>query len=208
ARDGGIRGRLQHRVVLAVVGEGGRVRPIGRDAVVAKVDTQAGVGEDGVFGDLIARSRGDGHASAAIEGDAVPRAVDGPANRVVRRGDEHAGVAVAQGGGAGDVGADQVALDHVAAGACVGDLDAVGRVTADDVAGQGAGAADGVAGGGAAGEALLQLDAHAVAQRLLAGPVGADEVALDHVPGRGPAGEEVHARHGVAADDVAGAGGG
>src|SRR5262249_28838820 len=51
-------------------------------------------------------------------------------------------VAVADGKGAGEVGADQVALHHVAGGAC--DIDADAGVAGDDVAGAGCRAADGV----------------------------------------------------------------
>ena len=73
----------------------------------------------------------------ALIGDRVAGAGGGPADRVVRRSavDEHAGP-VAQRVGAGDVGADQVALDQLAGGA--GEQpDAGPGVARDDVAGAG-----------------------------------------------------------------------
>src|SRR2546423_1392012 len=73
------------------------------------------------------------------------RAADGVVGGGVE--DRHAGEGVAQGGGAGGVGADEVAPHHVAARGAAGDLDAVAGVGGDDVPLVGAAAADLVAGG-------------------------------------------------------------
>ena len=104
-----------------------------------------------------------------------------PADRVVarrRQGDPVA--AVAQRHGAGDVGADEVPLDQVVAEDLRAEGDAVAVVGRDDVAGAGGRPADRVV------ARVGHVDPGAVvAQRLGAGDVGADEVPLDQVVGRG-----------------------
>src|SRR5262249_29245648 len=137
------------------------------------------------------------------------RAADGVA--AGEHGD--AAVGVADGGVAGDVGADVVALDHVVRGADAGEFDAAeAAVAADDVAGRRRRAADDVAPHDGAGGGAVQLHAGRVvvpaqvAQRGGAGGVGADEVARDRVVDRADqrrGGVDVQAGGGVAAEDVA-----
>src|SRR5262249_34501619 len=86
-------------------------------------------------------------------------------------------VAIGQGNGAACVGADVVAGDGVVRRASAGQEHALAGVAADEVPGSGGGSADGVAGSA--------QDHHAVAavgQCGRGGSVGADLVALEHVP--------------------------
>src|SRR5205085_634745 len=101
---------------------------------------------------------GEEHAGAAVTGDDVGGTAGGAADGV-RRGadlDEHAVTAVAEFGGAVDVGADAVAQHHVAARPAVRDVHTVGTVAGEEVEGRGRRAADGVVDGSA-------VDFHAVA---------------------------------------------
>src|SRR5207247_3426641 len=100
-------------------------------------------------------------------------------------GDDDAVDAVGQAGGAAGRGADEVALDLVAAGARHADEHAPARVAGDDVAGQPGGAADQVAAGPAE-----QLDAvQGVRQGTGGGDAGADAVGLDEVARGAEAGQ-------------------
>ena len=111
------RDRGDHREVLIVVGAGVPGRVVQGDAVAAQVDPQPGVGEDRVEPDLVAGpGRGvDIHADAGGEGDGVAGAGGRAADRVIGRAAvDLDAVAVAQRVRAGDVGADQVALDQCA----------------------------------------------------------------------------------------------
>ena len=100
-------------------GPNGR-RCVGSDAAGGspgdQVDPQLAVGVDAVGQDRIARSRLDRDAGKDIEGDRVASAGHGPADRVggCVVADDHAVHFIAQRCLAGDVGADQVALDQVA----------------------------------------------------------------------------------------------
>src|SRR5262249_29422246 len=123
------------------------------NAVAIQVDAQSGVGRDAVTPDAIAGAGGvqDGNPRPFVELDGVAaaggRAMQRPAadGIVARTGlDEHAVVSVGQGHRARDIGADVVALDHVAGRAAVADDDAVKRVARDDVPSPGRGAANGV----------------------------------------------------------------
>src|SRR5262249_41466166 len=141
-------------------------------------------------------------AFIGVAGDDVAGPGSRPAHDVVAGPalDHHA-VSVGQGGGAGGVGADAVALHHVAGRTLAGDPDAAVGVAGDDVAGAGGRPAHGVA-------ASPDIDHHAilVGQGVGAGGLGADAVALHHVAGRAAVGDP-DAAVGVAGDDVAGAGG-
>src|SRR5262249_26369916 len=118
-------------------------------------------------------------------------------------------VAVAEGGAAADVGADEVALEGIVAGvaaAVVAQEDAVVAVAGDQVAHPGARAAHGVVGGAvddvdagadvgqAVGAgAVDELDAvAAVGEAVGAGDVGADVVALHRVVAAGTGAEVAH----------------
>src|SRR5207248_9416748 len=116
---------------------------------VVDLDALEGVAHGGGAGDvgadvialhLIVERAGDPEvadedAVAAVAGDQVAGAGELPARVGARRTadevvvgaveDRHAREAVAQGGGAGGVGADEVALHHVAGGGLAGDLDGV-----------------------------------------------------------------------------------
>ena len=166
---------------------GGGRRVIRKDANVAQVDADAavpvdGVGQDGVASAGVDRVHADQDAIAGVEGDHVARAGRCAAEGVVRRAvvELHAVEPVAQRGGPGGVGADEVACDQVAGRGRAADLDAAGGVCRDHVARAGRGTPDGVAHGPG-------VDLHAVGTvRDGGGPggVGADEVADDDVAGR------------------------
>ena len=126
-----------HRVVLAIVGPGvGVAGIVGRHAVPVKIDPQAGVGENGVALDGVARGRiQHPYAVTLIEGDRVGQKRG--ASDLVRLGtveDSHAVLGIAQGQRAGVIGADVVAGHHVRVGADVLDADAVAVISRDDVA--------------------------------------------------------------------------
>src|SRR5262249_54327958 len=132
-------------------------------------------------GDQNARPRTD-QGVEAVPRDQVAGRRRGPADGVVHTAatDQDAGEAVAQGGGAGGVRANAVALDQVVVAAIREDNPAPESVGRDDVAGAGRRPADGVA-----GRRHLEEDAEtAVAQRERTGAVGADVVALHQVAGR------------------------
>ena len=112
---------------------------------------------------------------------------------------------------AGDVGADDVALDDVVVRVGVGDVDAVALVAQDDVAGGGRRPADGVEGRPAVDDdAAAAAAVLAVAQQVArvvhdgrAGVVRPDDRAADHVLGGAHARED-DAVVGVGRDDVVG----
>src|SRR5262249_46511735 len=147
------------------------------------------------------------HAVAVVGADDVAEAARQPADGVRRRagGDEHAVARVAAPEGAGDVGADQVALDQ-GAGRGALQVNAVIVVAADDVAqareaargGEGAATADGVVQAVHNGDALVLVGDGRVAVH-----AQADVVPRDEVGGRVLKGNTGGA---VAGDDVAGAG--
>src|SRR5262249_44524409 len=126
-------------------------------ACVGQGGGAGGVGADQVALDHVAAGAGapDQHAGQVVAGGDVAGAGAGrgrdPTDGVVRSPEVEAdagGPLVGQGGGAADVGADEVAGDGVmvrAAGAV--DQDAVLLVAGDEVAGRGRGAADRVARG-------------------------------------------------------------
>src|SRR5207248_7858505 len=193
---------------------GVRADPVGRGAV-EEPDAEDAVGDRGVAGgvgpdvvpgdDVPGRARpGDHDPVVRVAGDDVPlrRVVDPVgvgADHVGRRAEvgDAPGVVVGDGERAGDVGADQVALDHVAGDVGPGQVDAADLVAGDDVP-QAAGPADPVVAGRLA-------DAHpltGVGQGGGAGRVGADEVPHDrcaHRPDPGQAGAVLV----VAGDQVA-----
>ena len=140
-----------------------------------------GIGADKVpIHEVARRPRvGDIDADDRVAGDDVAGARGGPAHRVVARAavDQHAVLAVGQGLGAGDVGADIVPLNQVVRGARVGDQDTVAGVAGDHVEGTGCRAAQRVE-GRTAEEVHAVL---AVGHDPGAGDVGADIVPLDHV---------------------------
>ena len=141
----------------------------------------------------------------AVARDDVAGARRRPADRVARcSSSDDAVAAVAQGDGAGGVGADEVALDQVARRPRPMEPTPCRAVCRDDVAGAAIRPADRVA--------ARRRDQHAVdavAQgRPVPGPsVGADEVALDQVARRAAAPMSRMPSADVAGDDVAGAGG-
>ena len=143
AHDGGActrhRGAGEHREVLQAVGARVNVvGVIGRDAIGAQVDAQAGVAVDAVAQH---RHRGAGRhkdAVTGVEGNRVALAGRGATNaRVVGRAavaNQDAVAAVAQCAAAVGSGADEVAADDGAgAGACITQVDAVAGVAADQV---------------------------------------------------------------------------
>src|SRR5262249_30217210 len=139
-------------------------------------------------------------ALVAVGGDDVPRRGAAAADDVAAGllADPDARGAVAQGGVAGDGGADVVALDGVAERAGVEAGDAAQGVAGDDVAGPGGGAADRVV----AGPVGDQNSVFQIRDGAEAGAVGADGVALHGVEAR--AGVREHdALVPVAGDDVA-----
>src|SRR5262249_44078530 len=124
---------------LVVVGAGGYEHA---DAVDAERGRTGGAGADGVAHDHVAgRARQEGNLGAEAIGDDVAGAESVAANDVIAApldGDPLAGGA--QGQQAGDVGADEVALDRVAAAVEEPDADAV--AAGDEVARPGGRAAD------------------------------------------------------------------
>src|SRR5262249_22180367 len=138
----------------------------------------------------------DRHAGAAIEGDDVACAGDPVANLVVVGAgvDEHADAVLPQPGGAGGVGADAVALDHVARTAGQ-EVDIGLETIGDDV--------PRARGGAAYHVVVAELDRDAIprnSQGGAAGEVGADEVALHHIARSDPQ-EDADAAE--ARDDIA-----
>src|SRR5207237_1601 len=125
--------------------------------------------------------KGECYATLAVTGDEVPRAARRAANEGVRSLELDAESEIGQGLGAGDVGADLVALDDGPCGsiAAAGDHDADPKVPV-------AGNEVARTGGGPADEAIVHgaCDEHppAVGQCRGAGDVSADLVALDDVP--------------------------
>src|SRR5262249_44546606 len=136
-------------------------------------------------------------AAAGVEGDDV--GIDAVAGGRIDDGDPRA--AVAQGGDAGSVGADVVALHAVTVGAAISDGDPAVVVAGDDVSCIGAPTADEVGPGPVDhGDPFL-----AVRNGGAAGGVGADVVALhDVAAGAAPGEQDALAQ--VARDHVAGAG--
>src|SRR5208282_3105601 len=133
------------------------------------------------------------HPLDAAESDDIARAGTGAANEIAARtglqfdiGSIETGGAVAEGVGAGDVGANEIALHKIAAGTGVTDEHAVGAVAGNEVGGGGGRATDEIAERGA-------IDAHAgktVGERLFSSEVGADKISLDH--------GAIHSAHGDA----------
>src|SRR5262249_18357006 len=125
--------------------------------LVGQGGTAVGVRADAVALDRVAgRARAaDPDAVVGVAGEGVGGPRLGPAHGVAAGPalDHHA-LAVGQGGTAGGVGADAVALDPVGGRAAVGDRDAVVGVAGDGIAGAGGRAAHGVVAGPA-------LDQHA-----------------------------------------------
>ncbi len=172
----------------------------GRASINAEVVTTDGVVGAGsvVIPDLDAA----GVASddvAVVRGGAI--AADARVHRAVLEQD--AFTAIAEHGGAADLGADQVAGDDITVRAAAIHDDTVTGVAADDVGLGGVGGA--AVGAGGADEvgcrAGNDLDADAVAQRRSATLVGANVVTFDHVAGRAVVGD-FHAGTAVAGDDV------
>src|SRR5262249_22475971 len=139
--------------------------PVGEGAIAGHV------GADEVAVDEVAEA-GDSHAGGAVARDDIAVRSTVAPNRVVAGGDEHAVLAVAQGGRADEVGTDEVPFDDVPGAGAV-ELDAVARVARDDVTLGGIDAADDVAAG------VHQHAIVAVGPRGRAGRVGADEVPQD-----------------------------
>src|SRR5262249_15226570 len=168
------------------------------------VGVAQGGGAGGVEADGVAQHRVPHRARVRERDTLAPVAGDQVAGDGVEAGAqvEPDALAVAQGGVAGGVGADVVALHHVAHRAGVQEHDALVAIGGDDVACRGVAAADDVAAG-----LLGDPDALAVAQGGVAGEGDADVVALDGVADRAGVGEG-DAAPGVAGDDVAGPDGG
>src|SRR5262249_39037176 len=159
------------------------------------------VGADQVPGHEAPGRPGEEDPVEEVAGDDVARAGDGAADRVGAGAaeDGHPVDCIRQGGGAGGVGADAVALHDGADRPVPLDVDAAETaqetVARNDVPGRRRGAADGVVGG-----TTVQHDAPgAVADGKGAGDVGADQVALHHVAGGAC---DVDAVAGVAGDDI------
>src|SRR5262249_19705420 len=148
--------------------------------VVAQGRGAAYVGADVVAQDQVTRGAGpeEVHAVAGVAGDDVAGRGSGAADRVAGGAvNGHADEAVAQGGGAGVVGADEVAGDQVVRAPAVRDVDSDAGIGADDVPPPPTRPASGLAG-------RARLDDHAVgmvSQGRGAGYVGTDVVAQDHV---------------------------
>src|SRR5262249_20900033 len=116
----------------------------------------------------------DGQAVGWVPGDEVPGSRHRTADQVVSAGENvDAVAAVAEGKGAGGVPADEVPLHHVIVRI---EVDPVAAVSGERVAGAGARPTDLI--GGPARE----VHAGAIAEASRAGDVGADGVALHHVP--------------------------
>src|SRR5262249_58839100 len=114
------------------------------------------------------RPRVEQDAILHVAGDEVARRGRGPADRVAGGtvGDAHAAQVVGQGGRAGGVGAEVVALHQVPCGAVAGDFQPVLLVARQEVARPGGRAADEVAGSAVGDRDAAQAVAH------LGGPGG------------------------------------
>src|SRR5262249_12866880 len=138
-------------------------------------------------------------APCRVAGDDVAGHGGGPTHRVAGRSavDPHATTAVGQCLGAGGVGADVVALDHVVRHVAE-DRYSVSVVAGDDVGGCSAGPSHRVAGCPVEDDAAVAAVGYGLGTRV----VGADVVALIHVVLRTGA-EKIDAPCRVARDDVA-----
>ena len=211
-------GCCDHRIVLQTIRPGAGIamddglHTVGV-AVKLQVDPEAGVRENGVAEDCVvdggvvmhpdSGEKGITHRSAAaVEGDDVARVGGGAAYRIVVTVNNDPARRVGQRLSAGDVGADNIALDEVAGAAGSEDNTGVASIAGDQIAGRctrsSCQAADEVIGGA--------IDVYAcvrVRQGDCACNVCADEVALDRVVGSA---EQVNAT-GVGGDDVTGSNG-
>ena len=105
-------------------------------AGVDQIDPEAAVREDRVLLNSVPRTRIDQHAIARVEGDDVTRAWRSPANRVTVTIGVNACTEIPKGLGTGQVRADVVPLDQIAAVEAK-EQDAVSAIARDDVAGSG-----------------------------------------------------------------------
>src|SRR5207302_697205 len=131
-------------------------------------------------------------AVGEVAGDEVAGPTGGPADRVGARALNLHTDPIGQSGGAGDIGADEVALHQVAGRTIACNEDALAAIAGDEVAGPAGGPADRV------GARVLNLHApDGVGQSGGAGDIGADEIALHGIAGRAAA------RNGDAVDEIA-----
>ena len=141
------------------------------------------------------------HAVGGVTGDHIARTGCRAANGIGWAVNQDTDIAVGHCGRAGGVGADEVAGHDVGRRAAAAQVDAVGGITRNHVAGPSAGTADSVA-----RRALFHHDAITlIAQAAGAGAIGAEVIAL-HQVARSSAGliliVDANARAGVAGNDV------
>ena len=136
------------------------------------------------------------HPGLYVSRNHVARCCCRPADAVAARLQQDSGPQITQRLGPGDVGANEVALDHVGRAVAAGEIDAVVGVAGDDVACPRQCSTNRVA------RRTVHRHAHdAVAQRIGPRGIHTDEVALDHV-GRA-VGAEQHSRAKITGDDIA-----